>query len=275
MPTSVELANSLVSAAGSGDAADAALVAARLAVFPVAVLARLQQNRTRVRACRNSITDHLVSLRGVQPRGWPPGSTWDSVPGIFNPASNEVVIAIVGHDTPAGPHVPLSGEGEGSADLVVHETGHGLDMGGGSPFLSAGATFIAARNADLNQLTQYELQPTPAGEEETFAESGARFFISQDSMMPNLHAFWDNIANELAAHRPSPGIFSFPFFPSIGSASVASDGTTIRMRLRAIGEGGVIGDALLSIPNTHPAHQQIRDHVKNLNTLRGVSVPNF
>ena len=63
MPTSAELANSLVSAAGSGDAADAALVVARLAVFPVAVLTRLQQNRTRVRACRNSITDHLVSLR--------------------------------------------------------------------------------------------------------------------------------------------------------------------------------------------------------------------
>jgi hypothetical protein len=95
MPTSAELANSLVSAAGSGDAADAALVVARLAVFPVAVLTRLQQNGTRVRACRNSITDQLVSLRGVQPRGWPPGSTWDIVPGIFNPPSNEVVIAVV------------------------------------------------------------------------------------------------------------------------------------------------------------------------------------
>jgi hypothetical protein len=217
----------------------------------------------------------LVSLRGVQPRGWPPGSTWDSVPGIFNPASNEVVIAIVGHGTAAGPHVPLSGEGEGSADLVVHETSHGLDMGGGSPFLSAGATFLTARNADLSQLTQYELQPTPAGEEETFAESAARFFTSQDGMMPNLHAFWANIPKELVARNPTPGPFHFPFFPSIGSASVAADGTTIRMRLRAVGEGGVIGDALLSIPNTHPAHEQIRGHINDLNALRAVSVSAF
>jgi hypothetical protein len=148
-------------------------------------------------------------------------------------------------------------------------------MGGGSPFLSAGATFITARNADLNQLTQYELQSTPAGEEETFAESAARFFTSQDSEMPELHAFWINIANELVAHSPSPGPFNFLFSPSIGSASFASDGTTIRMRLRAIGEDGVIGDALLSLPNTHPAYQQIRDHINDLNTLRSVSVPTF
>ena len=102
MPTSVELANGLVSAAGSGDAADAALVAGRVAVFPETVLSRLQRNRTRVRACRNSITDHLVSLQGQLPRGWPPGSTWDMVPGIFNPSTNEVVIAVIGHGTVAG-----------------------------------------------------------------------------------------------------------------------------------------------------------------------------
>ena len=186
MPTSVELANGLVSAAGSGDATDAALVAARVAVFPETVLSRLQQNRTRVRACRNSITDHLVSLQGQLPRGWPPGSTWDMVPEIFNPSTNEVVIAVIGHGTAAGPHIPLSGEGEGSADLVVHETAHGLDMGGGLPFLLPARLFSAARNLRLNLVTQYEMQPGGAGQQETFAESAARFFTSQDDATPQL-----------------------------------------------------------------------------------------
>ena len=153
------------------------------------------------------------------------------VPGIFNPSSNEVVIAVIGHGTDAGPHIPLSGEGEGSADLVVHETAHGLDMGGGSPFLSASQTFNAARNLRLNLVTQYEMQPGEAGQQETFAESAARFFTSQDDAMPQLHLYWTNIASELAAHSPASGPFHFPFFSSIGSASIASDGTTIRMRL--------------------------------------------
>ena len=88
-----------------------------------------------------------IATRPVHPRV-AAGTTWDIVPGIFNPSTNEVVIAVVGHGTVAGPHIPLSGEGEGSADLVVHETAHGLDMGGGAPFLSASRTFIAARKCD-------------------------------------------------------------------------------------------------------------------------------
>lgn len=275
MPTPLELANELVGPAASGDAADAALVAVRLAVLPQAVLARLKQNGTRVRACRNSITDFLVSLRGEHPRGWPEGATWDTVPGIFNPSSNEVVIAVTGHGTRAGPHIPFMGEGEGSNDLVVHETVHGLDMGGGSPFLSASPAFVAARNADKGQLTQYELQPAPAGEQETFAESAARFVVSQDGATPKLQAYWLNIADELASHAPVRGHFHFPFFSSIGSASIASDRTTIRMRLRATTEDGIIGDALLVVPNTHPAHQQVKERVKNLNALQSVNVSAF
>jgi hypothetical protein len=197
------------------------------------------------------------------------------VPGIFNPPSNEVVIAVVGHGTPAGPHVPLTGEGEGSADLVVHETSHGFDMGGGQPFLSEGTAFITARNADLNQLTEYERQPSPAGEQETFAESAARFFSSLDSTMPHLHAFWTDIDNQLAAHTPSHNPVHFPFFSSVGSASIASDGTTIRMRLRATTEDGAIGDALILVPNTDPAHQEIKDRIMGLGISQTVNVPAF
>lgn len=275
MPTSVELANALVSAAGSGDAADAALVAARLAVFPEAVLGRLQRSRTKVRACRNSVVDHLTRLQGERPRGWPPGSTWDSVPGVFYPDTNEVVIAIKGHEPGEEPHVPSTGEGEGSVDLVVHETAHGLDMGGGTRFLSASPAFIAARNADLGQLTQYELQSSPAGEQETFAESAARFYGLTDGAMPALHSYWSNIASQLGGRAPTRGgLFHFAHAPSIGSASVASDGTTIRMHLRAIGEDGAIGDGLVVVQKGDAMHRQTMDHVLNIDALRSAA-PSF
>jgi hypothetical protein len=64
-------------------------------------------------------------------------------------------------------------------------------------------------------------------------------------------------------------------FSSVGSASIASDGTTIRMRLRATTEDGAIGDALILVPNTDPTHQKIKDNLKDLEIKQSVSVPAF
>jgi hypothetical protein len=177
MTTSGELARALTRTGGSGNSFDEALVVDQLALFPLAVLTHLQEHETGIVVCRESVTDYLTELRGVQPRGWPNGLTWDSVPGLFYLQTNEVVLAVVGHGTPAGPHIPATGEGQGSANVILHETAHGLDMAGGTPFVSANPTFVAARNRDLDKLTPYERQPSPAGEEETFAESAARFYM--------------------------------------------------------------------------------------------------
>src|SRR5262245_29188852 len=122
-----ELAAKLVKPGGSGTDEDAALVARELQKFPVDVLERLRAAGTRVVACRGSVTDYLVQLRNVQPRGWKPGSTWDRVPGTFYPSTNEVVVATTGHGTWKGPHVPVEGEGHGSKNVVLHEAAHALD----------------------------------------------------------------------------------------------------------------------------------------------------
>jgi hypothetical protein len=53
------------------------------------------------------------------------------VPGADTRDKNEVVIAVVG--TPTGPHVPKTGEGHGSVNLVVHEASHSIDLNGGGP----------------------------------------------------------------------------------------------------------------------------------------------
>jgi hypothetical protein len=262
-----ELARELVRAEGTADESDVALIVKQLALFPLSILTRLQADETKVVACRNSVTNYLTQLRGVRPRGWPDGATWDVVPGLFYPQNNEVVLAVVGHGTIDGPHIPATGEGQGSANLMLHETAHGVDMGGGVPFMSSNGTFTAARDADLDKLTAYERQPTPAGEEETFAESAARFYMGQDTDFLHLHSYWLSIANQIGKAEDlmtEPGRLPSGDTPgqTIGTASMSSDGT-ILLQLRATRDGAR-GDALLVYPRDHPRYDHILDHLGGL-----------
>ena len=56
--------------------------------------------------------DSMQHLKGQSPRGWPPGLTWDSVPGVFDPFNSRVV---------AG-----GGGSHGAASLFAHEAGHAI-----------------------------------------------------------------------------------------------------------------------------------------------------
>lgn len=189
---SASLAGALTQPGGSADANDAALVAADLARLPPKVLQALSKAGTKVVASRGSITDHATDLRGVHPRGWPPGSTWDSVPGVFRGDKNELIVATVGHGTPAGAHVPAKGEGHGSESVVLHEAMHGYDHTA-SPDRSTAADFNTARTADSASLSTYENQPGAAGQEESYAESAARYYSGNPNdatAHPNLNAYW-------------------------------------------------------------------------------------
>jgi hypothetical protein len=152
----------------------------------------MKNNNTKVVACRGSVTDYRKDLKGVKPRGWPPGSSWDTVPGAYMHDTNEVVIATTGQGTPAGAHVPVAGEGHGSANLTLHESAHAYDLGGGPP-LSGTQDFNGARNADLGQLSAYETQAGSAGQQETFAESAARLYSGTDTTTPNLAKYWSSV----------------------------------------------------------------------------------
>jgi hypothetical protein len=185
------VATSLVDIVGSADAADGQLVARELTLLPMHALQILLRQGTRVKVCRNSVTDYRTDLRGVHPRGWDPGATWDNVPGLQS--NNEVVIAVIGHGTPAGAHVPVSGEGHGSANMVVHEAAHALDTEGSGAHRSDSTAFTNARNADLATLTPYQQQPGEAGREESYAESAARYYGNDPNDAanhPNLNAYW-------------------------------------------------------------------------------------
>jgi hypothetical protein len=194
LATRTDLARQIVKAGGSGTQADVDLVVAELAKMPETALRSLIANKTTVIACRGSITDYRTDLKGVQPRGWPPGATWDTVPGLANSARNEVVIATIGHGTTAGAHVPKSGEGHGSANLVIHEVAHAIDGKQTAIRNSSSADFNTARNADLAVLSAYETQAGAAGKSETYAESAARYYSGNYGSIstPALDAYWRN-----------------------------------------------------------------------------------
>lgn len=126
----------------------------------------------RIVACRGSITDAVPSLRGKQPRGWPPGSTWDSVPGVA--FGNRVYVATMAKN---GRRVVYpTGIRHGSLSLTVHEALHGYDFENRHRFIRSSA-FKKARKAQYKTcLNAYQRQAGDAGLQETFAESGAGAF---------------------------------------------------------------------------------------------------
>ena len=189
------VARRLVRAGGSATQEDVDAVVGELEKMPLAQLQQMERNGTRVVAARGSVTDARTDLRGVQPRGWPPGKTWDQVPGAFMPDTNEVVVA-----TQAGPNgtrqVPPTGSSHGSANLVLHEAGHSLDYRGGKP--SDSAEFQRAYEADRAAMPTYLQQPGAAGREEAYAETLALYLQDPAECRrryPNLSRYWDTTLN--------------------------------------------------------------------------------
>ncbi len=170
------LARSLMEKAGKGTDADKELVAKELAKLPKSTLEQMKAQGTKVVACQGSVVDYDPNLKGVKPDGWPAGSKWDTVPGMYDPNNNKVVIATIGQNDPGGAHVPITGEGHGSANLTVHEAMHGVDAGAGGAARSTGTDFGTARGQDIGSLGEYETQAGAAGPSETWAESSARYY---------------------------------------------------------------------------------------------------
>lgn len=201
------LAQDLIRTGGTGDLGDGRLVVEQLVNMPVEALQALRDNETRVVVCRNSVTDYREDLRGQTPRGWRPGSTWDTVPGANTRDRNEVVIAVVGHGTEAGAHVPRAGEGHGSHNLVIHEAMHAVDHSGehlANGAHSDSADFVAARNADSAAIGRhpYLAQEGAAGREESYSEIAARYYSGDPTLereMPNLYRYFQS--NPLARRQ--------------------------------------------------------------------------
>ena len=98
-------------------------------------------------------------LRGVKPRGWPEGKTWDIVAGSYSPRKNQVVVS----------HKLGNLGGSTSDSVMMHEVGHavGYQLGYDTHPKFAAAYQKALATKSLNP---YLRQPGAAGQEEFFAE---------------------------------------------------------------------------------------------------------
>jgi Flp pilus assembly pilin Flp len=192
---SLELAKELVSKGGSATQEDVDVVVDELAKLPPAVLQIAKENKVKVVVARTSVTDYVTELKGVKPRGWPPGSTWDTVPGLQHDkgGSPEVVVATMAG---AGGKRVMS-NAHGSHSLVLHEFGHAMDEVVKKETGTMGSLhddFKVARDRDLPHLRDYHKQPGEAGLSEAYAESFAAYYGNKRNMdkdWPALSKFWE------------------------------------------------------------------------------------
>ncbi|MCX4029164.1 membrane-targeted effector domain-containing toxin [Endozoicomonas sp. SM1973] len=157
-------------------------VAEQLVKYPVEILDLMKAHKINVVVTNDSITTYYPHLKGVTPRGWPAGKTWDDVPGVgsFNNQRGSVIAVIL---DPNGKWViPPMGQGHGSSNLVLHETAHAIDRIIGTESqgenLSKRSSFGQAWQNDYQSLDPYYQQGGTAGLEETFAEGIARYYES-------------------------------------------------------------------------------------------------
>lgn len=278
MPTPVTpqaMAAALVVAGGSGTLADVAVYVPEIAKFSIEILKKLIDKKAHVVACRGSVTDVATDLKGEVPRGWEGVTdaggnqlTWDSVPGTYLSDGRRVLLAT--HAAPGGGRkMPSTGDGHGSVNVALHETLHGHD------FLTShkplkDKRFIAARTGDFARLPEYLQQAGDAGKQETYAESGARFFAADPALAadwPAMFAYWTG-APIPAPPAHAPGLGMAAAAPraapaeieggAIGSAEMKADGT-IHLDLRAEAKGA-IGHAFVTLRPGDEGHARILAH---------------
>jgi hypothetical protein len=262
----------LVVAGGSASAEDVAAVIARANALPAYVIEHFIDRRIRIVACREAVTDFERDLRGVVPRGWErTGRTWDSVPGSYFDDRKRVVIATIASPGDGARVVPDKSSGRhGSDDLVVHESLHGYDYSLRHTLL-ADAGFVAARDADLGGLSDYERQQGQAGLEETFAETGAQHCANPPGLAqrcPNLATFWQ--AMPVSTEGFAGPLEALGEAEPLGAATREVDGRIV-LDLRATDGKGAIGHAWLDIAPEDPAHAVLDRDLFPDSVLEGIS----
>ena len=268
----LRVARDLCGAGGSATDGDRVVVAIELSRMPGEALDLLRRAGTRVVVCRGAVTEHRPDLAGARPRGWPPGFTWNDVPGLYDGARNEVLVATRGHAPRSAGRVPAKGEGHASASLAVHVACHAVDARGGSP--SSSTEFRAARSADRDALPEYCRQPGSAGLDESWAESAALFSAGPGEMaasLPHLHRYWKRAGGATDPDRERIGIPADGEVrttriwrrSSIGTASLDAEGAIV-LELRASDGRGILGDGRVVVPAGEPRYRGVLDHLGGL-----------
>ncbi len=168
----------------TGKGGDTKALASELNKLPNNVLTKLRDNKTRFYAVKDSVTDYFSGYKGVRPNGWPEGSTWDTVPGMYEKKFNIVTIAT------SGKYQDI----HGSYNLTLHETGHAYDFAENQESQNS-STFFEAWESDRATLNNYQSQGDGKGQYEAYAESFGRYYggdLDMGQKMPGMFEFWYN-----------------------------------------------------------------------------------
>jgi toxin lethal factor len=99
----------------------------------------------------------MAKYANQQPRGWPPGSTWEQVPGVAD--GKNIYVAV-------------DSDNHGSGSIMLHEFGHAVDAANGylvdKPAWKTAYDAVVAVHKD--DLSPYFLQEGHAGLSEMWAE---------------------------------------------------------------------------------------------------------
>lgn len=97
---------------------EAASIIACLSRIPYKQLEALKKSKVYIKLFTGKLTDHPAAshLKGVTPKGYRSGKTWDDVPGM---GGGKMVFVKIGHSR--------KGMGHSSINLELHEIAHSID----------------------------------------------------------------------------------------------------------------------------------------------------
>jgi len=143
------------------------------------------------------LSPESARLRGVRPRGYPEGETWDNVAGAYSPTSRQLLIG----DENRNPH--------GASSLANHEFGHALDdasdynSSSKSPTFSRQATVLAdSKTLDVNPYMHPDGNPS-GWRSELYAEFFSSWSLSRRNAASETAMMYD-IANSIGYVRWVP-----------------------------------------------------------------------
>lgn len=142
------------------------------------------------------MTDIDKSLKGVTPRGWPTGSTWDECDGFATFERKGTYIAIAEKTREAYVSKPSNR----AQVIITHESAHVLDgvdkinklkVSSSKAFKEAYQSDISTMNKADKAQYAYNLQEGRAGREETFATVFSRLSLSNSHLPNNREVHWE------------------------------------------------------------------------------------
>ena len=137
--------------------------------LPPSLLAKLVENDVNMKLFNGELTQNasVAHLKGIQPRGYEEGATWDKVPGMGG--THTVFVKIGASD---------KGNGHSSVNLELHELAHSIDhivygdLYNKPKFLHIWKQEVSILFPNLPYFTNYS--------EEYFAEAFAMYYVNQE-----------------------------------------------------------------------------------------------